>query len=332
MTNRELQLKLRALTALRAGGEPNALWVAQTRASLVEKMRAHDGVVELPIRMPRVGFWPRFMFAMRPVMAVLVLAGFGAFGWLASVSASLGSIPGDPLYSLKTAGERAQLTFVTDSSARAMLHLEFVARRANEVASLAESNDPDRDSNVAIAVGELRKEIDSVSVNLEEVRIAGNAQNSSEVAQAVDRKVAELRVVLHKTKSRLSDNTQKQVNELEAVADGVAVQAVAVLVQTSKQGVGPASADVATRVQETIDAAEQKILVASPEGAEQATAALDAAKAALAKDNLEEAVNKIQESADLVEAKVEVVPVPPKAPSTVEGSNVEGNGQIKAIE
>jgi hypothetical protein len=336
MTNRELKKKLSALSALKVSGEPSALWVAQSRALLMEKIRgeAADPVarnIELPIRMPRTGI-NKFMFALRPVMAVFVFAGFGAFGWLASVSASFGAIPGDPLYALKTATERAQLTFTTDPSARAMLHLEFLGRRANEVASIAESADVGRGDSVSLAVDELQQELKSVSSTLDEVQSGGSLQNAASVAQAVDRKVAELRTVLNKTKNRLDSVALKKVTDLESSADDVSLKAVAVLVQTAKQGVGPETTDVATRVQEKIDDAEQNVIAASPEVSDQVKAALKEAKDAFAKDDLEGAVTKVQESAELANQDAAAT-VETAANTNVNApSNDNVNGKIKAID
>ncbi len=334
MTNKELNNKLRALQALRAVGEPSALWTTQTRALLMERMQepvsAHP---ELPLKLPRRGFFPKLMFAMRPVMAVFVVLGFGAFGWLFSVSAALGTLPGDALYGLKTATERAQLTFTTDVSAKTMLHLEFVGRRLNEVATIAESDDPNRDNDATHAVNELQREIVRVSDRLEEVRLKGSVHNASEVAQAVDRKVAEVRAVFGKTRNRLA-GIKKQVHEVEALADDVSIQAVAVLVETSKQGVGPNNADLTDRLKEKIAAAEQKILVSSLEGTEQAKAALEQAKVALAESNLTEAVNRVQETTTFAnqEEEVEVQVEINKNQNVNAPANANTNVQIKAVE
>jgi hypothetical protein len=228
-----------------------------------------------------------------------MIAGLAVIGWAAGVSSSLTSKPGDLLYGLQNAAEQTQLTFSANPAARAYLHLELAGRRANDVAALAESNGANRESDMLAAMSQLQNEIVNIKQNLKEVN-ASNSTDTAAVAKAVDRKVAEINAVFGKTKNLLSANAQQKADAVQAAADDVSLQAVAVLVADAKT---PADkSDAATRVQQTIDNAEASISVASTEAADQAKAALKQAKAALASDNLAAAVAKVQESADLTNA------------------------------
>jgi hypothetical protein len=206
----------------------------------------------------------------------------------------LGNKAAEPL---KAAAELTQLTFAADPSSRAYLHLELAGRRANEVAALAEGNGVNRESDMKAAMTELQNEIVNVQQNFDEVN-AANPQDSAAVAKAVDRKVAEIHAVFGKTKKLFSKDAQAQADAVEAAADDVSFRAVAVLVAGAKTAED--KTDAATRVQDKIDSAEKDIQVASTEAGDQAKAALTAAKAAFAKDNLAEAITKVQESATIV--------------------------------
>jgi hypothetical protein len=303
MTNKELKLKLKNLQTVRPAVLPNALWVSETRNMLVSRAAADmtepvQSQMTVPIVLPRTAI-SRFMFVLRPVVATCMVAGLAVVGWAAGVSSSLINKPGNLLYGLQGAAEQTQLTFAASPTSRAYLHLELAGRRANDVAVLAESTGVNRESDMLVAMSQLQNEITSVKQNLNEVS-ASNSADTAAVAKAVDRKVAEIHAVFGKTKNLLSANVQQKADAVQAAADDVSLQAVAVLVADAKTP--EAKSDAATRVAEKIDNAEASISVASTEAADQAKAALKQAKAALASDNLAEAVTKVQESADLTNA------------------------------
>jgi hypothetical protein len=304
MTNKELKLKLKNLQTAKSAVLPNALWMTETRRLLVARaasdMSAPVQGQIAPVVLPRT-FASRFMFALRPVMATCMVVGLAVIGWAAGVSSSSVNKPGDIMYGLQNAAEKTQLTFAADPTARAYLHLELAGRRANDVAELAESNSVNRESDMLAAMSQLQNEIVNVKQNLNEVS-ASKSTDTAAVAKAVDRKVAEINAVFGKTKNLLSANAQQKADAVQAAADDVSLQAVAVLVADAKT---PADkSDAATRVAQTIDNAEAAIEVTSTEAGDQAKAVLTQAKAALASDNLAQAVAKVQESNDLTNAVV----------------------------
>ncbi len=297
MTNRELKLKLKALSALKPAAMPNALWISETRNSLIAEIKSKTALpaqsqLIAPIVMPS-SFGSRLMFVMRPIVAIFMVVGMGIAGWAAGVSSSLGR-SGKASGPLKNAAEFTQLTFSADPAARAYLHLELASRRANEVAALAEGNDADREASMTLVMDELHNEIVNVEIQLDEVK-ASKSVEAAAVAKAVDRKVAEIHAVFGKTKNLLSKEARVKAGAVEAAAEDVSFKAVAVLVAGAKTE--EEKTDAATRVQDKIASAEKDMQVASTEADEGAKAALEAAKAALAEDNLAEAIVKVQESA-----------------------------------
>jgi|WetSurMetagenome_2_1015567.scaffolds.fasta_scaffold221380_1 hypothetical protein len=333
MNNRELKNKLAELRIVRSAAMPNALWISETRNSLVAKARASSSVQAVaaePVVMPR-GVFGSFMFVLRPVVAGFMVIGIGIAGWAAGVSSSFGLAKNDA--PLKNAAEFTQLTFTADPTARTYLHLELAGRRANEFASLIESNDVNRDSDVKVAMDALQDELANVGLNLDEVN-ASKPEASAAVAKAVDRKVAEINAVFGKTKNLLGKDARAQAEAVVAAADDVSIKAVAVLVAGAKT---PADkTDAAARVQDKIESTEKDMQVATTEASEQAKEALKAAKAALAKDDLAQAITKVQEATEKTEAPaVTEGQNNEDAPIIVNGnanSNVNAeNGKIKAI-
>jgi hypothetical protein len=292
MTNRELKLKLKNLRTVKSAVSPNALWLAETRRSIVGTAKLSGDGVQLvaPIVMPRNG-WQKAFVVMSPILASFMAIGLGIMGWAAGVSSTIGTGS-----FIRSAAERTQLTFAADASSRAYLHMELAGRRANELAVLVEANSQDQ-KQVLAAVNDLRNEIDTIGANLDEVKTAQSSDTSA-VAKAVDRKVAEIQAVMSKTKRLLSANAKAQATALELAADDVSIKAVAVLAAGAKSE--DEKTDAATRVGDKIAALENNIQVASTEASEQAKAILKQAKEALAKDNLAEAVTKVQLGTDLV--------------------------------
>lgn len=339
MTNRELKLKLKALRAIKPAAMPNALWISETRNSLLSQIKEKSVVpaqsqLISPVVLPRT-LMSRLMFAMRPVVATFMVIGIGIAGWAAGVSSSLGRVA--KTNPLKDAAEFTQLTFTADPAARAYLHLELAGRRANEVAALAEGNDAGRENSMKIAMDELHDEMVNIQIQLDEVNVS-KPQDSSALAKAVDRKVAEIHAVFGKTKSLLPQAVQAQADNVEAVADDVSFKAVAVLVAGAKTP--EEKTDALTRVQDKIATAEKDMQVASTEAGEQAKAALDAAKAALAQDNLAQAIVKVQESAAIkaeelakqeADASVSSVPADAGTNSNTNTGTNTNTGKIKAI-
>jgi ElaB/YqjD/DUF883 family membrane-anchored ribosome-binding protein len=344
MNNRELQKKLSSLAALKASGEPNALWVTETRALLLEKISASTPEpvtsAQEVIKLPRVGFFPKFMFAMRPVMVIVMLCGFGAFGYFGSIGAVASALPGDMLYGIKNITEQAQLTFATSDDARALLHAEFASRRASEVAALAEAGSGASEQNMNEAVTNLADEMKNVSTTMQAVK-SDYGSGAVTIAKAVDRQAAEVRAILGKTKGMLAPASQQQIQSVEDLADDISLQAVAVLVAAPS---GAKTDDVKNRVQENIDAAQKKLEIASPEGAsetkivKQAKAALDAAQNDVNSQNYAEALAKVQEAASLTaDNSNETIGLPSvnansNLPAADAGANGNDNANLPAAE
>jgi len=121
-----------------------------------------------------------------------VSVGFAAlllvFGsWVTTVNASFDSVPGDVLYPVKLATERAQITLSTSGEQRAKLHAEFAGRRLDEVNAITSSDVDGKDEKVQIAVDGFKKEIASVNDELMNVQIS-NPEQAGALAIIVDQK------------------------------------------------------------------------------------------------------------------------------------------------
>lgn len=89
-----------------------------------------------------------------------------AFGSITTVNASTNSLPGDPLYGLKVATERAQLQ-LANNERRATLHTEFAERRLQELLEIS-SNHPERHNLIHSTAEAYRKELSLISSRVDQ--------------------------------------------------------------------------------------------------------------------------------------------------------------------
>lgn len=119
---------------------------------------------------------------------------FIIFGSITTVSASVNSLPGDPLYGVKVVTERAQLQ-LSSQSRRATLHTEFAERRLQELLEISNQY-PDRPELLSSVAQAYRRELASIANQVE-----NNKPNTISEASQID--------------SRLSSLSEKAGNQTE---------------------------------------------------------------------------------------------------------------------
>ncbi len=228
MTNKELTENLKHLRVLRAGGEPNPEWVRAGRDILMMQVR-NTNAPRSPFRIRPHHFWqlvemfvgaPAVRYVLRPVTvlgAMFVLV-FG--GWITSVNASLQSVPGDTLYNLKIATEKAQIAFAGAGETKVKLQLDFAGRRVEEVARILETPSERKAERLGVAVAELKKGVTTAQESLKQLQ-SSDPEKVPDVIKALDRKVAEYHISLDKTVSASEESAvQEKVAEAKKlVAD-----------------------------------------------------------------------------------------------------------------
>ncbi len=114
---------------------------------------------------------------LRPALAAAVLAVFVVAG---ATSAAASSLPGDPLYGLKRAGEDVQLAFTFDDVARMQLLSDLADRRLAELAQIA----GERPSSAPTATAEYSDAVDKFADAVDKLRDA-DSDEKRDAAQAV---------------------------------------------------------------------------------------------------------------------------------------------------
>lgn len=321
MQHKQIITTLSHLQRLRIGGEPDPSWVRSSRAQLLERVAAQapaqSGARHAFGALRGVFSFDAATLVARPVLAgVLAVAAVMGSG-VGVVSASLGSIPGDPLYQVKLASERARIAVAPSATDKATLRIEYVGRRVDEVTRIAERPEADNGSRLNTAVKHIKQDLDSVQQSLSDLSKNAEPAAVAVVAKLVDEKSEEYAAALEKTNAQLAVPEQVAVKEAKARVDDISVQAVAVLVQAHANG-AVSGEDIAAKVGEKIDSITSKAnLVANTststpatpgtDTANQALTALDAAKSALDQQDYVSALTKVIEGKELVQAAEKII-------------------------
>lgn len=119
-------------TAQRDALAPRPGYVAASRKRLVARIQAEGAPVrKADRRAAPASFWqPRLVFRLLTGLTVFMLLFMSTFG---AVSASQGSLPGEPLYTVKRVSENVQYTFTLNPANRMKLNVEFSNRRLDEI-------------------------------------------------------------------------------------------------------------------------------------------------------------------------------------------------------
>lgn len=321
MNAKQIITTLSHLQRLRIGGEPDASWVRSSRAQLLARVAAqapaHGTAHQTFGALRGVFTFDAASLMARPVLAgVLAVAAMMGSG-VGVVSASLGSIPGDPLYQVKLASERARIAVAPSATDKAALRIEYVGRRVTEVTRIAERPESDNGSRMNTAVQHIKQDLGSVQQSLSDLSKTAKPAAVAEIANLVDEKSGEYAAALESANTQLAVSEQVAVKEAKALVDDISVQAVAVLVQAHANG-AVSNDDIAAKVGEKIDSiTSQATLVAGTatstqalpgtETANQALTALGEAQDLLDQQDYLSALTKVIEGNALVQAAEKII-------------------------
>jgi hypothetical protein len=170
------------------------------------------------------GFYFRGFVSM-PVTVVVAFFVIAFGGSLTTVRAS-SSLPGDSLYSVKLATERAQLRLASREK-KAMLHTEFAKRRLDEATAVAGESDEAK-AKVQVAMNGFSAQIVEAQADLEKLREEKTSEAST-IASAVDEKLKSLT-----SEIQGEVNTEEEMHAIE-VATSASNTAVAVIVEAHEE-------------------------------------------------------------------------------------------------
>lgn len=319
----------------RRGGAPHGVWVERNRDILLMQVRNTVGSVEKP----GLAAAMRHLFAVFVPMETVRMTARGLAVFALAIGTVLGggivsaqvyrdASPGEMLYRVKVAVERAQLALAPNDEYRTRLHTEFADRRIDEVAKLAEAS-TDRQDLVVEILAAFEAEVVSLQTGLESMR-TNDPSAAIESAKLLERKTAVYQNVLRKASALLPSTLQPSITRTRDLVDGVTIKAMAVIVEHHLAGDSEASKSVVvTKFEERLQLAEDKLdsatkaqsATAPAAKTVQAKAAIAAAKVLVEEENYEAALSKIVEAAELTKeveqqnAEAETVPTTETGPA-----------------
>lgn len=156
---------------------------------------------------------------LRPLSAAMAVFVFAIMGWVSVANASVDAIPGEKLYPVKLAMEKAQIVLSVGDDQRANLRVEFASRRLEEMVQLAVLLDHTAPETVQLAVNRFKSEVVNIQ---EELHVEDRSASQKEFVKVVGRKVEAYSSAVASTSSGLSDDVRDEVEEiLEETKDQV---------------------------------------------------------------------------------------------------------------
>ncbi len=250
----ELKHNLRAVKTL-AEVNPDAEWVKAGRSRLLSQISNTVIPVDKPVVVDTAhAFWFQFQSSavvrtLRPALTALGVAALATGGWIASVSASVNSLPGDRLWVVKRAAQNTELavrSLGASDSEKVQLQLNLAKNRADDIKKAfskkltPEASATDREKAVkdlAVAVKDVQNVVKEVSSSvsdqvkengkdkpLESVEtVKGVAKDTTEIAKSLASTVA--------SSTAVGVDVTKQVLETVKVVNQTGISAVEAVIQ-----------------------------------------------------------------------------------------------------
>ena len=162
-----------------------------------------EAVVVLAPRPSRFSF-PAILRPALAAAAILVLISAGA------TSAAASSLPGDPLYAVKRAGEDVRLALTFDEVARTELLSELTDRRLEELAEIAKH----RPSSAPTATQEYADAVNNFANALDRLREADSEDKRNAAQALAEAARAKHKAVLDAVKDQLPADAQADVQKV----------------------------------------------------------------------------------------------------------------------
>ncbi|MFH1947154.1 MAG: hypothetical protein ABIJ23_03305 [Candidatus Magasanikbacteria bacterium] len=217
---------------------PDRVWVMKNKELLLKQIENNVSSHKAKFHfsniweMTNVIFPGRMVYSVvRPMVVFVLIAGVATSGWIAGVSATADSLPGDLGYNVKLATEKTReiVTAVTGSeNQEAQMHMEFASRRAKEVKKVVEENNEGAPKKVEVAIKHLEKSISSANDKIKEVG-EKTPEKIMEATKAITEKSKEINFDLKEaSKQEGSENiaeAKKKVTEVGLTAVEAVVKA-----------------------------------------------------------------------------------------------------------
>ncbi len=246
---KELAKKLKALSKLEAGGQPQESWVLSNKEILMSQIQPYQTVREqAEDHGGEIFYYADLVSSLfkqrvfKPAMAFLMIIAV-MLSYTATVSVANASLPGDMLYPVKTTGEKMQLALTFKDEEKVQLQMNFLSRRTDELQQIVKKveNETVKRDKIIQAVKQISMDVKSVKDNLN--KITDNKDSKPEVVSLV-----------------------KQVEIAATQIKNDIVSANSVMSSAMKDGVATDVKDAITETEETSNSALETMIKKYQEG------------------------------------------------------------------
>jgi len=264
MKKRELLKQLNNLKNIK----PDSNWQKLNREILLTQLKAQTSK---DFEFGKAKLWSRslaksiFVSAYKPVMSMAIVLILILGTWIATVSATKNSLPGDFFYGIKLATERVQSNLAGNDEKRANLEITFAERRLAEMQKVAgKDNTQNQKENLKVSLRQFQENINNIKSSLAKLENT-NSKLAAKVADLVDKKTKEYVDILKDQKGKapeLASNTDEAISVSKATGD----KALGFILNEFESGKGDLNLDqVKSKINDRIENLENDLALAKTE-------------------------------------------------------------------
>ncbi len=256
---KRLKEQLRAIKTSNSQVNPDQSWVVSQRVRLVQQISNTVVPVTKPIVVNTASaLWfnlrsnntVRFL---RPVMTALSVALLATSGWIASVSASFNSLPGDRLWAIKRVAQKTEVAVKSigaTENEKVQLQLNLAKSRVDDIKKtvsqkLTSESDPrDRakaEKDLSVAVHDVQDAVKEVTVNVNvQAKDSATKDNSVEIVATAKGVAKDTTVLVKELNSSVASSTlanvevTKQMIETIKLVNETSISAIETVIKTGE--------------------------------------------------------------------------------------------------
>lgn len=256
---KRLKQQLRAIKTLQGQVNPDQSWVVSNRARLVQQISNTVVPVAKPVVVDTAhAMWFQLrsssaVLFLRPALTALSVALLATGGWIASVSASFNSLPGDRLWAIKRVAQKTEVAVKSigaTENEKVQLQLNLAKSRVDDIKKAVsqklavESNPDDRkkaEKDLSAAVKDVQDAVKEVSVTVTvQAQDSTKKENSVAVIETAKGVAKDTTVLVKELNSTVASSTlanvvvTKQVIETIKLVNETSISAVETVVKNGE--------------------------------------------------------------------------------------------------
>jgi len=240
--SREIIEKIKQMKNYNGQINPDQVWIAKNREQMMTQIK--NTVPEIK---------PKFNFKMvwqaigifipnkivynvvRPLVVFILVGTLTTSGWIASVSATQNSLPGELGYSVKRATEKTQVvvaSIISTEEVEAQIHMDLASKRAKEIKQVVVENKNNSIKNAQVAMVDLEKSIQTAEKKIKSVGET-KPEKVLEVSKNVTEKAKEIKENLKNVEVQ---NNEIDTNKVQKITNEISIGAVELVVKKKEEG------------------------------------------------------------------------------------------------